>query len=315
MYPVLNIYQQSTTVTEITLMNQGCGSDNICQSNLQLHYKFCSKMTQNDRNIFKSLVRDEGVAVITPSDEEIALEITVTNRNGDDAHQCHSVIMLPDTVRYSSVLFSVAEEDIGCTANGNGTLIDCDLGNPLRRDTEVTFYIMLTTSGISLNTTVVNVTLQLETTSVQPIQLIEALAKVVFELELQVNGLLRPSQVSLGDIMKGESAIKSANEIGPSVQYEFRITNLGRPLKSFANASLNINWPKENSVGKWLLYLVHIHSEGVHTVPCTPVDEVNPLKLVKGWDAPPRRRREAKLESSSTEGLSIIPSRRKYKTL
>ncbi|MEQ2199085.1 hypothetical protein XENOCAPTIV_024353 [Xenoophorus captivus] len=112
MYPVLNIYQQSTTVTEITLMNQGCGSDNICQSNLQLHYMFCSKMTQNDRNIFKSLVRDEGVAVITPSDEEIALEITVTNRNGDDAHQCHSVIMLPDIVRYSSVLFSVAEVSI-----------------------------------------------------------------------------------------------------------------------------------------------------------------------------------------------------------
>ncbi|KAK5603980.1 hypothetical protein CRENBAI_025044 [Crenichthys baileyi] len=315
MNPVLNIYQQSTTVTEITLMNQGCGSDNICQSNLQLHYKFCSKTTQNDRNIFKSLVRDEGVAVITPSDEEIALEITVTNRNGDDAHQCHSVIVLPDTVRYSSVLFSGAEEDISCTANDNGTLIDCDLGNPLQRDTEVTFYIMLTTSGISLNTTVVNVILQLETTSVQPIQLIEASAKVVFELELQVNGLLRPSQVSLGDIMKGESAIKSANEIGPSVQYEFRITNLGRPLKSFANASLNINWPKENSVGKWLLYLVHISSEGVHAVPCTPVDEVNPLKLVKGWDAPPRQRREAKLEASSTEGLSIIPSRRKYKTL
>ncbi|KAM4732054.1 integrin alpha-6-like [Anableps anableps] len=315
MNPVLNIYQQNTTVTEITLINQGCGSDNICQSNLQLHYKFCSKKTQNDQNIFKSLVRDEGVAVITPSDEEIALEITVSNKNGDDAHRCHSVIMLPDTMRYSSVLFSGAEEDVSCTANDSGTLIDCDLGNPLQRDAEVTFYIMLTTSGISLNTTVVNVTLQLQTTSVQMIQPVEALAKVFFELELQVYGLLRPSQVTIGDIMKGESAIKSADEIGPAIQYEFRITNLGRPLKSFANASLNINWPKENSVGKWLLYLVHISSEGVHAVPCAPADEVNPLKPVKGWDAPPRQRREAELEAFSTDDLSFLPSKRKYKTL
>ncbi|XP_015243123.1 PREDICTED: integrin alpha-6-like [Cyprinodon variegatus] len=315
MDPVLNIYGQSTAVAEITLINQGCGSDNLCQSNLELNYKFCSKKTQNDQNIFQSLVGDDGVAVITPSGEEIALEITVTNRDGDDAHQCHSVIMLPDTVRYSSVLSSRGEEDISCTANDNGTLIDCHLGNPLQRDAEVTFHIMLTTSGITLNTNMVNVTLQLKTTSIQTIPPVEALAKVVFELELQVYGQLSPSQVSLSDIVKGESGIKSIEEIGPSVQYEFRITNLGRPLNSFANASLNINWPKENSVGKWLLYLVHISSEGVHAVPCTSADEINPLKPVKGWDAPPRQRREAELEAVSTDGLSFLPLRRKYKTL
>lgn len=49
------------------------------------------------------LFRDGDVAVITPSKEDIALEITVTNRDGDDAHQSHSVIRLPDTLRYSSI--------------------------------------------------------------------------------------------------------------------------------------------------------------------------------------------------------------------
>ncbi|TKS72097.1 Integrin alpha-6 VLA-6 [Collichthys lucidus] len=170
---------------------------------------------------------------------------------------------------------------VSCTANDKGTQIDCDLGNPLQRDAEVTFYVILSTSGISLSTKEVNVTLQLETKSVQTIQPVEALAKVVFDLELQVYGLARPSQVSLGETLKGESAVKSLDEIGTPVRFDFKIINLGRPLKSFANASLNIHWPKENAVGKWFLYLTQISSDGVQSVPCSPAEEVNPLKDVK----------------------------------
>ncbi|KAM6923822.1 integrin alpha-6-like [Xenentodon cancila] len=314
--PVLNIYQQKKNVSEIILINEGCGNDNICQSNLQLQYKFCSRKTQNGEDVFQSLVREDEVAVITPSDEDIALEITVTNRNGDDAHQSHLVVMLPEAVRYSSIVHrGPTDTDLSCAANDNGTLIDCELGNPLQRDAEITFYVLLTTSGISLSTKVVNVTLQLETTSLQTIQPVEVLAKVIFELELQVHGQVRPSQVSVGEILKGERVMKSLDEIGTSVQYDFRITNLGKPLRSFANASLIVHWPKENSVGKWLLYLSHISSEGVHPVPCSPANEINPLNHVKGWDSPSRKRREAELQALSTEEFTFFPTGRKYKTL
>ncbi|XP_037636914.1 integrin alpha-6-like [Sebastes umbrosus] len=314
--PVLNLYQQKSTVSEIVLINKGCGRDNICQSNLELQYNFCSRETQNNEDVFKSLNREDGVAVITPSDEDIALGITVTNRNGDDAHQSHSIISLPETLHYSSIVYSTATEtQVTCTANDKGTRIDCELGNPLQRDAEVTFYVILSTHGISLSTKDVNVTLQLETTSMQTIQPVEALAKVVFQLELQVYGLARPSQVSLEEDLRGESAITSVDEIGTPVQYEFRITNLGRSLKSFINASLNIDWPKENSVGKWLLYLTQISSKGVQSVPCSPVNEVNPLQHVKGWHEPSRTRREAEHEALSTDGFSFLPKRRKYKTL
>uniref|UniRef100_A0A3Q1EUN0 Integrin alpha-6-like n=1 Tax=Acanthochromis polyacanthus TaxID=80966 RepID=A0A3Q1EUN0_9TELE len=314
--PVLNLYQKNTTISEVKLINERCGSDNICQSNLQLQYKFCSKKTQNGQDVFKSLAREDGDAVITPSDEDIALEITVTNRDGDDAHQSHAVVTLPDTLRYSTVVQTeAAETRVSCTVNDKGTLINCELGNPFKRDAEVTFYVLLSTSGISLSTKNVNVTLQLETTSVQTIQPVEALAKVVFELELRVYGLARPSQVSLGENVMGESAIKSLDQIGTSIQFEFRITNLGRPLKSFANASLNIYWPKENSVGKWILYLTRISSKDVQSVPCSPANEVNPLKDVKGWQAPSRHRREAEHEALSTDGLAFLLPRRKYETL
>ncbi|TKS72085.1 Integrin alpha-6 VLA-6 [Collichthys lucidus] len=259
--------------------------------------------------------RDDGVAVITPSKEDIALEITVTNREGDDAHQSHSIISLPDTLHYSTIVYNTAAgTQVSCTANDKGTQIDCDLGNPLQRDAEVTFYVILSTSGISLSTKEVNVTLQLETKSVQTIQPVEALAKVVFDLELQVYGLARPSQVSLGETLKGESAVKSLDEIGTPVRFDFKIINLGRPLKSFANASLNIHWPKENAVGKWFLYLTQISSDGVQSVPCSPAEEVNPLKDVKGWHTPSRKRREAEFDALFTDG-SFLPTRRKHKTL
>ncbi|KAL7395617.1 hypothetical protein ABVT39_020294 [Epinephelus coioides] len=316
--PVFNLFQPKSTVSEIILINKGCGRDNICQSNLELQYKFCSRKKQDNHDVFKPLASEDGVAVITPSEDDIALEITVTNRNGDDAHQSHSVISLPDALPYASTVYSTASEtQVSCTANEKGTLIDCELGNPLKRDAEVTFYVLLATSRITLSTKDVNVTMQLTTTSVQMIQPVEALAKVVFELELRVYGLARPSQVSLGETLKGESGINSVDEIGTLVQFEFRITNLGRSLKSFANASLNIHWPKENSVGKWVLYLTQINSKGVQSVPCSPVDEVDPLKHAKGWHDPSRKRREAEaeVEALSTDGFPFLPKRRKYKTL
>lgn len=57
-----------------------------------------------------------------------------------------------------------------------------------------------------------------------------------------------------------------------------QIANHGRPLKSFGTASLNIQWPKESAVGKWLLYLTDIESEGLDQITCSPEKEVNPLR-------------------------------------
>ncbi|XP_061541464.1 integrin alpha-6-like [Phycodurus eques] len=317
--PVLNLYQEQSTVSEITFINEGCGTDNVCHSNLELLYKFCARKTQNHRDVFQSLVREDGVAVITPSGEDVALEITVTNTDGEDAHQSHVVVKLPDLLRYSSVVYaSTSVSQVTCSSNDKGTVIDCELGNPLQRDAQVSFYVMLTTNGISLSTKSVNITLQLQTTSVQTLEAVEATAKVVFELGLQIYGLARPSQVSLSRSLIGQRAVKTADDIGSPIQFEFKITNQGRSLKSFANASLDIHWPKGNSDGKRLLYLTQVTSAGVHFVSCSPADQINPLKL-KGQRGTSRERREAEYEGQydalSAAGFLFLPSKRKYKTL
>ncbi|XP_057705780.1 integrin alpha-6-like [Corythoichthys intestinalis] len=318
--PVLDRFREKSTVSEITFINKGCGSDNVCHSKLELQYKFCARKTQNHQDVFQSLVREDGVAVITPSGEEVALEITVTNEDGEDAHQSHLIIKLPDHLRYSSVVYasmSVIDSHVTCSGNDKGTVIDCELGNPLQRDSQVKFYVMLTTSGISLSTKSVNVTLQLQTTSVQTLEPVEATARVVFELGLQLYGLARPSQVSFSRSLTGKRAVKTLDDIGTSIQFEFKITNQGRSLKSFANASLDIHWPKENSDGNWLLYLSQVTSAGVHLVSCSPIDQINPLKL-KAWPGGFRERREAEYEGQydafSTAGF-FLQSKRKYKTL
>ncbi|XP_029020595.1 integrin alpha-6-like [Betta splendens] len=314
--PVLNVYQRMSSVDKIILINKGCGSDNVCQSNLELQYKFCSRTTHGDQDVFKSPVREDGAAVISPSEEDVALEISVTNRNGDDAHQSHAAVALPDALRFASVVYS-AESDthVSCTANDEGTLVDCELGNPLPTDAEVTFYVVLSTSGISLSTKRVDVTLQLKTTSEQTLRAVQASAKVVFELQLQMHGLAQPSQVSLGGGVIGESAINSVEEIGAPLKYEFRITNLGRPLESFANVSLSIFWPKENSAGKWLLYLTQVKSEGVQQSVCSPAHEINPLTSVKGWSRPSVRNRREAEHQALTDGFTFHSNSRKHKTL
>ncbi|XP_075868420.1 integrin alpha-6-like [Nelusetta ayraudi] len=316
--PVLNIYQQNRTFSQIRFINPECSPENVCHSNLELQYRFCSrKKSQNNMDVYEPLAREGDIAIITPSKEDIALEITVTNRDGEPAHQAHVTIILPDTLGYTSAVHAGSERQ-SCKAKNNGSVIDCELGNPLQRDAQVTFYIILTTNHILPSTKAVNVTLLLKTTSEQHIQPVQALAKVVFELEMHVYGLAEPYQVSLEENLNHitrENAIKSTEGIGIPIKFQFRIENFGRSLKDFANASLNIMWPKENSVGKWLLYLTHVSNENKQSIHCSPASEVNPLKNLKGWHQSSRRRRQADAEAVSTGGFSILPTERKHKTL
>uniref|UniRef100_A0A4W5K445 Integrin subunit alpha 6 n=1 Tax=Hucho hucho TaxID=62062 RepID=A0A4W5K445_9TELE len=278
--PILDNSQPSKVITEVNFLKEGCGNDHICQSSLQLEYRFCSKELNQD--IFPPLPMENGLPVISLSDQkDIALEVTVKNRNGDDAHEAKLVGMFPKALSYS-VLVLQRDKPVLCLANQNGSQTECELGNPFKRDSEVTFYIILSTAGISLNTAEINIDLELQTTSTQDkMGRVKVKAKVVIELLLSVAGVARPSQVYFGGDVKGESAIKTEEEIGSLIDYEFKIINLGKPLKSFGTASLNIQWPKENVDGKWLLYLVKISSTGLEEIPCSPETEINSLKHIQ----------------------------------
>uniref|UniRef100_A0A4W4EHF5 Integrin alpha-2 domain-containing protein n=1 Tax=Electrophorus electricus TaxID=8005 RepID=A0A4W4EHF5_ELEEL len=301
-------------LSEVNFLKEGCGTDHVCQSNLKLQYTFYS--CEDNKNIFHPLPVQDGVPVISLGDQkEIALEVTVTNQNGDDAYEAVLIGTFPDSLSYSA--FRPKNNVIICVANQNGSQADCELGNPFKRNSEVSFYIILGTGGISLDTTEVEVTLQLKTTSDQPPITLTRKADVVIELLLSLSGLAKPSQVEFTGEVKGESAMKSETEIGSQVDYEFRVINLGKPLKSgttFGTAFLDIQWPKSTATGKWLLYLMKLSTTGVETVGCNKPNEINELKLQQESSLT-RHKREVSESSSDEAKFSLFTDKRKFKVL
>eukprot|EP00066_Takifugu_rubripes_P018741 XP_011608007.1 PREDICTED: integrin alpha-6 isoform X1 [Takifugu rubripes] len=286
--PIQDASQLSKDVVMVNFVKEGCGSDHVCNSNLKMEYKLHYK-----QDPYSPLPVENNIPVfhLSYQRKDLAVQITVSNTNGDDAYEARLLATFPKMLSYSGVRSHSAttEKPIICTANQDGSQADCELGNPFKRDSkQVTFYIILSTTNMSVDTTEINIDLQLQTTSVQDINPVQVKAKVVIEFPLSVSGQARPNQVSFGGVVKGESAMKTEEEIGSLINFTFTINNL---WKSAVKASLNIHWPKWNKDGKWLLYLVRISSTGPQEILCSPLSEVNSLKLQQDL-ASPRSKRE-----------------------
>lgn len=120
---------------------------------------------------------EDSVQVLSLSDQRlVVLEVTVTNmpsdplnpfEDGDDAHAAQLVITLPPTLSYAGSrippqvwdFFEMNDRNLKlvcvsdcvdavcpktpdclqmrCQANTNGSQVECDLGNPMKRDTKV----------------------------------------------------------------------------------------------------------------------------------------------------------------------------------
>uniref|UniRef100_A0A8C7LE24 Integrin, alpha 6b n=1 Tax=Oncorhynchus kisutch TaxID=8019 RepID=A0A8C7LE24_ONCKI len=268
--PILDSNEPITARAEVSFLKEGCGSDNVCQSNVQLQHRFCYR--EPNKDVFHPL--PDGVPVVSLSDQkDIALEITVTNQNGDDAHEAALVASFPPSLSYSASR-SAPNAVSDTSPLLSHALSHCELGNPFKRGSEATFYIILSTAGISLNTTELEIDLKLETTSDQQnVARVKAKAKVVIELLLSLTGVAKPSQVYFTGEVKGESAMHSEGDIGSPIEYEFRVINLGKPLKTYGSAALIVNWPKETVEGKWLLEFLFriIFYEPYSTVTCVCV--------------------------------------------
>uniref|UniRef100_A0A671YNN0 Integrin subunit alpha 7 n=1 Tax=Sparus aurata TaxID=8175 RepID=A0A671YNN0_SPAAU len=272
---------------KVNFLREGCGSDKICQSNLKLNYQFGTRPLNSD--LFTPLPKDEDdVQVFSLSDQRlVVLEVTVTNmpsdplhpeEDGDDAHAAQLLISLPNTLSYAGSRIPPQVCVAVCQANQNGSQIECDLGNPVKRDTK--FTINLSTSNITIETTELTADLALTTISEQPdLVPVTAFAKVVIELPLSVSGLARPHQLFFSGTVKGESAMTSLEDIGSPVDFEFMVANPGQALQTLGSAFLNIMWPYELANEKWLLYPASLKFDGHSDSQCTPSGALNPLKL------------------------------------
>nr|XP_021515830.1 integrin alpha-7 isoform X8 [Meriones unguiculatus] len=228
--PILNAHQPSTQRTEIHFLKQGCGDDKICQSNLQLvQARFCSRISDTE---FQPLPMDaDGTTALFALSGQpfIGLELTVTNlpsdparpqADGDDAHEAQLLVTLPASLRYSGVRTLDSAEKPLCLSNENASHVECELGNPLKRGAQVTFYLIFSTSGITIETTELEVELLLATISEQELRPVSIRAHVFIELPLSVSGAASPQQLFFSGEVKGESAMRSERDVGSKVKYE-----------------------------------------------------------------------------------------------
>ncbi|XP_040912374.1 integrin alpha-6 isoform X2 [Toxotes jaculatrix] len=302
--PILDSTQLSKEIIEVNFVKEGCGSDNICRSNLKMNYKLFYK--QNDKHSPLPIKSNIPVFHRNYEGKDLTLQVTVNNMNGDDAYEAKLVVTFPDVLSYSGVRSNQMTVEkpklITCLANQNISQADCELGNPFKRNSETTFYIILSTKGMTDDTTEIDIDLQLQTTSVQKnIALVKVKVQVIIELPLSVTGEASPNQVSFGGKVKGESAMRTEEEIGSLINFTFRINNLWKSLKPSVKASLHIHWPKFNKDGKWLLYLVKITSTGHEDIRCSPESEINSLKHIQESTVS-RTKREIERKERKTGG-------------
>ncbi|XP_055106644.1 integrin alpha-7 isoform X10 [Symphalangus syndactylus] len=195
-----------------------------------------------------------------------------------------------------------------CLSNENASHVECELGNPMKRGAQVTFYLILSTSGISIETTELEVELLLATISEQELHPVSARARVFIELPLSIAGMAIPQQLFFSGVVRGERAMQSERDVGSKVKYEVTVSNQGQSLKTLGSAFLNIMWPHEIANGKWLLYPMRVELEGGQGPGQKGLCSPRPNILHLDVDSRDRRRRELEPPEQQEPGEQQEPS-------
>ncbi|KAM4701627.1 integrin alpha-7 isoform 2-T2 [Discoglossus pictus] len=291
--PILSAEEANVHTTEVNFLKEGCGEDKICQSNLQLNYTFCSRVGITDQ--FVPLPIDNDLPIFSLTDQkDIALKITITNfpsdhlkpqSDGDDAHEAQLIATFPDTLSYSGVRPAAPSLDktIVCISNDNASQAGCELGNPMKRNGEITFYMIISTPRITIETTELEVKLELTTISEQAnLPIVHARAKIIIELPLSVSGEAEQDKLYYSGEVIGQSAMKTEEDVGSPVNIKITVSKRRKSLQTLGSAFLNVMWPHELMNGKWLLYPMKIYQgeqQKNSSLVCHPIDAINPLKL------------------------------------
>lgn len=283
-YPVLNQAQALENHTEVHFQKE-CGPDNKCDSNLQMWAAFVSEQLQPLSRFQYS--RDT---------KKLFLSINVTNipsreRAGEDAHEALLTLEVP-----SGLLLSSVRPPGTCQANET---ILCELGNPFKRNQKMELIIIFEITGVTLHTRDLQTQLQLSTSSHQDnLRPMTLTLQVDYTLQASLSMMNHRLQSFFGGTVMGEAGMKTVEDVGSPLKYEFQVSPVGEGLAALGTLVLGLTWPYEVINGKWLLYPTEITIHGNGSWPCKPPgDLVNPLNLtlLDSGDKPPspqRRRRQ-----------------------
>ncbi|XP_059936504.1 integrin alpha-3 [Mesoplodon densirostris] len=295
-YPVLNQAQALENHTEVQFQKE-CGPDNKCDSNLQMQAAFVSELGQRLSRLQYN--RDF---------RKLLLSINLTNtpsreRAGEDAHEALLTLAMPP-----ALLLSAVRPPGACQANETETMtIVCELGNPFKRNQRMELLIAFEVIGVTLHTRELQAQLQLSTSSHQDDLWPMTLTLLVdYTLQASLSMVSHRLQSFFGGTVMGESGMKTVEDVGSPLKYEFQVGPVGEGLAALGTLVLGLEWPYEVSNGKWLLYPTEITVHGNGSWHCLPPgDLVNPLNLtlsVPGDRPPSPQRRRRQLDPGGGQG-------------
>ncbi|XP_062608395.1 integrin alpha-PS1-like [Saccostrea cucullata] len=273
-FPILMIANQTaetsvTSFTEKIDFVKKCGTDDICQSNIRLQM-----------SLFP-LERDGNKYVLSIGENDLfKVKITLTNK-GEPAYQPSFYLVVPKDMQYagSTPVYPPGLSPPACI-NINTTTIFCEhtnpFGNSVKSDVRTEFNIELDASNLPLNLSDFTIRGLFNTTSQEQSPDNDEVilqVRMVTKTNIRVFGEAEPANdVIFRGPIRGASAVKHEDAIGPAVNHTFTVYNEG--VGSVGSAVLDIFWPVEKDPGdyedgKHLLYLMQTESLDRSKAQCT----------------------------------------------
>ncbi|XP_069380752.1 integrin alpha-3-like [Paralichthys olivaceus] len=310
--------------TQIHIQN-ACGSDNRCHSNLQMMAQF----TDENRKPF-SMQQGKQVLNYNTGINRLFLEINASNtpslgRPAEDAHNVILNISIPPSLIYFGVRTKAVKADVtAAECSVHHTVLLCELGNPFKSNHTVQLFIIFQPSDVILETGEIQTVLQLSTLSEQHLSPVSVSMLVEYSLQTSLTLISSPGPASFSGHVIGESATKKTEDIGSLLLFTFQVHINGKPLGRLGNLEVEFNWPSVLSNGKWLLYLTEIRVHGTSEPHCNPPDDIiNPLNFVlsteekkkgRGLEEEEKKRRGRRSleeEEEETRGRSLEEEKKK----
>lgn len=268
--PILDKMQADRTFD--ATFAKDCGTNDICESKLDVIAGLELERTQSG-----------DYALILGRVKEIQLTASVTNEE-DSAYEAHLFIVHDPKLVFIAI--GKEQKTVACISF-NETVVDCFLGNPMKRDTVLSVTVRFEPSALDDVDSALDFRVFANTTSslIDPKPDIVLHAKIVKRAEVSILGTGRPEQVFYGKEALLESEVKYLDDIGTPVHHFYEIYNEG-PWKATYMEVL-ISWPHQiwsddEQEGKGLLYLEEmpsIENSGGGICVIDNTSYINPLKL------------------------------------
>merc|ERR1719339_390253 len=252
-------------VTDSINIQKECGADNICVPNLS--------------------IQSSGVeSYLMGSGERLEVQTQISNQ-GEDAFNALLEVQLPRGVSYINANTSEPGLNILCSAPKplNNYTLQCEVGNPLRANSEITVRVFVQPSSEGLEEAVSEFSFAVRAKSSNP----EAggnnfdnerifTVPIRVETDFRVTGKSEPAEMEYNISAPLPSKYVYEDEIGDIVNHIYDVKNKGP--SSISEAMVHIFWPSFNDNGEHLLYLLGFEYDQKKAV-CEQIKNLNPLAV------------------------------------